>query len=274
MRISCCVWGLPTEEADAVRKLTGLGFSSIDVRPFALEQTDLSSSGQIDSSSSGQTDSSSALADTGASVCCLAASFGLIEAASLEHGDPASRAGAIAYTQRAIEHASDLGAEAVYLVPGKDDSQAALSRYAAVMAPLAQRAQDRGMTLSLEHFPGLALPTVAATRAFVESVDHPNLHVLVDIGHAQMEGITPATAIEIAGDRLGYVHLDDNDGVGDLHQALLDGMLTETALQDTFTAIGSVGYSGAVSLELSPALDEPEVGLRRSLDIVRRLSRQ
>jgi sugar phosphate isomerase/epimerase len=130
------------------------------------------------------------------------------------------------------------------------------------------------MTLSLEHFPGLALPTVAATRAFVESVDHPNLHVLVDIGHAQMEGITPATAIEIAGDRLGYVHLDDNDGVGDLHQALLDGMLTETALQDTFTAIGSVGYSGAVSLELSPALDEPEVGLRRSLDIVRRLSRQ
>jgi sugar phosphate isomerase/epimerase len=239
-----------------VRQLAGLGLASIDVRPFAFEQSE----------------TAAALADTGVNVCCLAASFGLIDAASLDHGDPASRAGAIAYTERAIEHAADLGAEAVYLVPGTDDSPGALGRYAAVMAPLAQSAQDRGMTLSLEHFPGLALPTVAATRAFVESVDHPNLHVLVDIGHAQMEGITPATAIEIAGDRLGYVHLDDNDGVGDLHQALLDGMLTEAALKDTFMAISSVGYSGAVSLELSPALDAPETGLRRSLDIVRRLS--
>ncbi len=252
MKISCCVWGLPVAEAEAVGQLAVIGFTSLDVRPFAFQQPD----------------AAAALSAEPVEVSCLAASFGLVEGAGLDHPDLASRAGAIAYTERAIEHAADLGARAVYLVPGTDQSDAALSRYAKTLGPLAQSAQDRGMTLSLEHFPGLALPTVAATRAFVESVDHPNLHVLVDIGHAQMEGITPAAAIEIASDRLGYVHLDDNDGVGDLHQGLLDGMLTAESLGETFAALGAVGYSGNVSLELSAALTDPAATLSRSLRLV------
>ncbi|HJN30185.1 MAG TPA: sugar phosphate isomerase/epimerase family protein [Candidatus Latescibacteria bacterium] len=253
MKISCCIWALPIDEEVAVPRVAEMGFSCIDVRPPAFERPEV-----VD-----------ATVRVGLGVSCLAASFGLPEGASLDHEDAAPRAGAIAFTERAIELAARLGADAVYLVPGTDGSEAALARYAAVVGPLAQRAQDRGLSLSLEHFPGLSLPTVAATRDFVERVDHPNLHVLVDIGHAQMEGITPAAAVYIAGDRLGYVHLDDNDGVGDLHQGLLDGMLTEKSLADTFSALTQVGYEGAVSLELNATLEDPAAALTQSLQIVR-----
>jgi sugar phosphate isomerase/epimerase len=229
MKISCCIWALPIDEEVAVPRVAEMGFSCIDVRPPAFERPEV-----VD-----------ATVRVGLGVSCLAASFGLPEGASLDHEDAAPRAG------------------------GTDGSEAALARYAAVVGPLAQRAQDRGLSLSLEHFPGLSLPTVAATRDFVERVDHPNLHVLVDIGHAQMEGITPAAAVDIAGDRLGYVHLDDNDGVGDLHQGLLDGMLTEKSLADTFSALTQVGYEGAVSLELNATLEDPAAALTQSLQIVR-----
>ena len=255
MKVSCCIWGLPLPEADTVQRLSQMGFDGLDVRPSTLEV--------------------GARRDPTAMplpVNCLAASFGLPEEAGLDQQDGLARTGAVAYTVRAIQEAAQLGARAVYLVPGTDASAAALRRYAAVLGPLSQRAQDHSMSLSLEHFPGLALPTVEATRAFVDEVDHPNLKVLVDIGHAQIEGITPAAAIEIAGDRLGYVHLNDNDGEGDLHLALLDGVLTQERLVDALQAIDRVGYDGPVSLELHPELTDPAVGLEKSLQIVRAAS--
>ena len=49
------------------------------------------------------------------------------------------------------------------------------------------------------------------------------------------------------------MHLDDNDGVGDLHLALHDGVLTKESLRATFDALKQHGYSGRVSLELHPS---------------------
>lgn len=255
MKVSCCIWGLPLPEIEAVQQLSQMGFDGIDVRPSTLE--------------GGARHQPAA---TLLPVNCLAASFGLPAEAGLDQEDGLARTGAVAYTVRAFQEAAQLGAKDVYLVPGTDASAGALRRYAAVLGPLAQRAQDLSMTLCLEHFPGLALPTVEATRAFIETVDHPNLKVLVDTGHAQMEGITPAAAIEITGDRLGYVHLDDNDGDGDLHLALLDGILTPASLTAAFTAMENVGYEGPVSLELHPDLPDPAAGLQRSLQVVREAS--
>ena len=42
-----------------------------------------------------------------------------------------------------------------------------------------------------------------------------------------MSGEDPEAVIANAGDRLGYVHLDDNDGLSDLHWSLLEGVMTE-----------------------------------------------
>ncbi len=176
---------------------------------------------------------------------------------------------AISHTERVLAYAAELGAGTVYAVPGADASGAAMVRYGRVLAEMAERAQALGMKLCVEHFPGLALSTVAATLEFLSEVDHPNLYLLFDLGHAQMgEGEDPAAAIESAGPRLGYVHLDDNDGEGDLHWSLLDGVLTEEALGAIFTALGPSPYTGPVSLELNPNLPDPATALNASRNIV------
>lgn len=112
------------------------------------------------------------------------------------------------------------------------------------------------------------MPTAAGTLAFLAQIGHPNLYLLFDLGHTLISKEDPAETIRAAGSRLGYIHLDDNDGVGDLHWSLLEGVLTEEILGQTFEALTAVNYEGAVSLELSPTLDDPLEALRQSKAVV------
>ena len=125
-----------------------------------------------------------------------------------------------------------------------------------------------GMKLCIEHFPEKALPTARGTLEYIRGLGHPNVFLLMDTGHLQISGEDPVETIEGAGEMLGYVHLDDNDGVGDLHLALLDGVLKREVLSNTLEALSDVGYAGAVSLELNPSLPDPIDALRRSREIV------
>ncbi|MCB8958748.1 MAG: TIM barrel protein [Ardenticatenales bacterium] len=141
-------------------------------------------------------------------------------------------------------------------MPTFDADPAALARYGASLQQLATAAAAHGIKVCIEHFPGRALPTAAATLAFIKGLGHDNLYLLLDLGHLQMSGEDPAAVIQAAGNRLGYVHLDDNDGVGDLHWALLDGVMTEASLGAALAALREVGYGGPLSLELSPRLPD------------------
>jgi sugar phosphate isomerase/epimerase len=107
--------------------------------------------------------------------------------------------------------------------------------------------------------------------AWLEELDHANLRLLLDIGHCLITAEEPADIVRCAGARLGYVHLDDNDGVGDLHWPLLTGRLAEPTLRAALEALREIQYRGALSLELMASNPEPIEGLRRSKAIVDRL---
>ena len=96
----------------------------------------------------------------------------------------------------------------------------------------------------------------------LDRVGHPNLALLLDIGHCLISREEPADVVRRAGSRLGYVHLDDNDGQGDLHWPLLTGRLTRDGLRELGAALRSVGYRGPLSLELNPANADPVAALR------------
>ena len=115
------------------------------------------------------------------------------------------------------------------------------------------------------------MPTVAATLGFLRLIAHPNLYLLFDIGHAQISREEPRAALTAAGDRLGYVHLDDNDAVGDLHLALTDGLQTSESLGRLFATLDEVDYDGPVSLEMKSDLPDPADAIQRSFTIVRDL---
>lgn len=254
MHIACCIWALSGTETDLLRNARELEFDWIDIQPAHL-----------------QTLESRLLAqELGLRVSCLGASFGMPPGASLDSADSSARETAIAHCLKAIDHAHDVAAQVAYVVPGQDNSADGLTRYGESLLQLAERAEQLGIKLALEHFPGKALPTAGETLAFIGALGHPNLYLLYDSGHILLSGEDPVDVIFNADDRLGYVHFDDNDGSGDLHWSLLDGVMTEEALYDTVRALQKNGYDGALSLELSPSLPKPARALHKSRDILLR----
>lgn len=250
MKLSCCAWALSHPEEIALAHLADAGFEWIDVRPQALAST-----------AGRQTFDARKLR-----VSCLAAAYPEVP---LDSADERAATGARAQVGAALVRARELGATFAYVVPGLDGSPVALARFARALEGLADQAHALGIALGVEHFPGRSLPSAGATLAFLRDIGHPNLYLLFDLGHALISGENPGAVIEQAGPRLGYVHLDDNDGCNDQHLALLEGVLTLTMLRRTFGALHAIGYDGAVSLELHPQLPDPLDAIRRSRDVVR-----
>ena len=252
MNLACCVWAIEGSDNTILARAAALGFEWIDVRPFAF-------------SSEGARQE---IREQGLSVSCIAASFGMPEDARLSSPERDGRFGAATYLDRTLAYGAALGASAAYVVPDEDPSS--LDRYAAELKRVADRGGEMGVRVCVEHFPGSALPTAAGTIAFLREVGHPNLFLLLDIGHAQMSDENPASIISDAGPLLGYVHLDDNDGSRDLHLGLTDGILTEAALADCIAALRDIAYRGNLSLELHPGLPDPLDALGKSREIALR----
>lgn len=246
MALAACIWALTCEEEMALDQIAEVGFTHIDIRPSWLQTDDLKKRAR----------------DLGLTISCMAASADMPEGASL--AGEGSQAGCD-HVFKALEHGASLGTKVAYLVPEGDD----LDRYAEPLPALAEKAQDLGMKLCVEHFPGTILPTVPFTLDYLAKIAHPNLYLVFDIGHAQMADENPAEMIRLAGDWLGYVHLDDNDGVNDLHLGLYDGVMQEDDLKAMFVALDELGYESNVSLELKPDIPNPLDALKRSRESVR-----
>ena len=254
MNIACCIWALDGAETDILRQVRDLDFDHIDIQPGHLRSLESRLLAQ----------------ELGLRVSCVGATFGLPAGASLDSADSSARDAAISHCKNAIDHAASVSAQVAYVIPCKDDSAFALRRYGHALTQLADFAARHGIKLAVEHFPGMALPTASETLAFINALEHPNIYLLYDSGHILLSGEDPAAVIKNAGNRLGYVHFDDNDGMGDLHWSLLDGVMEEETLDDTLRALRSIGYDGAISLELSPQLPNPARALQESRDILLR----
>lgn len=68
----------------------------------------------------------------------------------------------------------------------------------------------------------------------------------LDMGHAMLLKRTPAEFIRVLGSRLGAVHVQDLDGIHDLHNAPYTGIID---WQETMDALRENGFSGCLSLE-------------------------
>ena len=254
MKIACCIWALSLPETELLREVRELGFSWIDIQPGHLRTLESQLLAQ----------------ELGLQVSCVGASFGMPAGAALDSGDRALRLASQKHIIDAIEHAADVGADTAYVVPGKDARGDALERYADSLSRLADVAGDNDIKLAIEHFPGTALSTAADTLEFIRETDHGNLYLLYDSGHIQISCEDPAAVIQNAGDQLGYIHFDDNDGINDLHLSLLEGVMTEDSLATTIDSLDGIGYQGALSLELNPKLPKVKRALRSSRDILLR----
>jgi sugar phosphate isomerase/epimerase len=248
---------LPGDFAAVLARIAALGFTHVDLvaeidrPPEHLE----------------------ALADSGLLVSCAALGRNLPPGHTLDAAEVGVRRATLSLLQRQLADAARLGATTAYLVPGRDAGETALTCFAEGCALLADHAAARMIRLCVEHGPGRPLPTAGRTLDWLEHVGHARLGMLLDVGHCLLSGENVAAVVRQAGERLSYVHLDDNDGVGDLHWPLLSGRLTRQQLADVMAALRAIGYRGALALELNPANPQPIDALREGKEIVERMVR-
>ena len=255
MILSCCSWALSEPEAVVHQHLHDLGFSTFDIRPSFLRSEEADASRK----------------KLGLNLCCIALSHEQPKGAKIDTDNTDAVELAIDHMKDGLDHAARRGLKWAYLVPEPPVDDRSVERYIGPYKIVADYGQALGIRICIEHFPGTTFPTVSSTLNFIGDMEHENLYLLFDIGHAQMSNENTKEALASAGSRLEYVHLDDNDGLSDLHLGLTDGVQTETSLNDLFQVLTEIDYDGPVSLEMNGNLPNPLESIDRSQQLVRRI---
>jgi sugar phosphate isomerase/epimerase len=253
MKLAAVQPSLPGEFSETLEQIAALGFAYVDLigrRERPPEEIQ-------------------ALAESGLIVRCVSLGRGLPPGQALDAPDIHVRRRVLEELKGQIADAARLGATHGYLVPGPTPDGLPFFREACEL--LADYAAGRMVRLCVEPFPGRALSTCVATLEWLEQLGHPNVSLLLDVGHCLISEEDPTQMIVRAGDRLGYVHLDDNDSVGDFHWPLLTGRLTEEMLAAILTVLEPDEFTGGIALELNPANPDPLWALGKSKAIVERI---
>ena len=252
LAVSACAWALPQLPHAALQRIRSAGFELADVRPDSWAGLRAAEDVEVHGLR---------IACVGLGPATMAPGVSLDLLAAPDSGR------VLPYLAGALERGSRLGARRAYVTtPSAPPADAA--SYARAMARLADIAAQLGIKLCVEPSPGRALGTAAEALRFVETVGHDNLYTLLDLGHCLLTGEDPALAVRDAGDRIGYVHIDDNDGRTDCHWPLFQGVLTPPVLESMLDALLAVGYDGPVAIELAKGLARPLAGLVAARDVL------
>jgi D-psicose/D-tagatose/L-ribulose 3-epimerase len=124
----------------------------------------------------------------------------------------------------------------------------------AVLRRIAHTARESGISIGVEYvnrYESNLLNTAAQTVRFIDDLGADNVLLHLDTFHANSEELSLATAVQDAGDRLGYIHASESHR-GHLGTGILDfpGLFRQLAL---------TGYTGPITFEsFSSVIHPPE----------------
>ena len=182
----------------------------------------------------------------------------------LAHPDSEVRAQALDYYLRLLDFTAALGCTssteapvvschgAVGRVRALADQAAEYDHMLTGVQRIAARAAELGLRVAMEvlnRYESHLLNTAAQAVDFVAQVGTPNVGILLDAYHMNIEEADPATALLEAGDRLFLFHAADSN-----RQAVGRGHTDFVALM---RALQRVGYAGDVVIECTAAGPDP-----------------
>lgn len=178
------------------------------------------------------------------------------------------------HTKRALRLAAALGAPSIQTEPGGPLPRGmtrphALRIFYDELMPCVELAEELGVFLLVEPEPGLLLERMEHYLELAERVGSGRLGLNFDIGHAFCVGEDPVEWIPRMAEHTRHYHIEDI-AADRRHHHLVPG---EGAidLRGVLEAIGRTGYSGWVTVELYPYVDDPDGAGRRALQYLERL---
>jgi len=171
---------------------------------------------------------------------------------TLISGSADARGRRLAMLRAAVDVAEAVSADSVSLWSGRADDAAGpdvlTARLADGLRRLLDHASARSVRIAFEPEPGMFIETMAQYADLACRLDHPSFGLTLDLGHVHcLEDGTPAEHISRWRGRLWNIHIEDmRRGV---HEHLEFG-LGEMAFLPILTALGDVGYTGPLHVEL------------------------
>jgi sugar phosphate isomerase/epimerase len=185
--------------------------------------------------------------------------------------DPHYRAIRREHTKRALQLASDLGAPHITtepggpLAPGQSWSAGAAIFYEELM-PCIEVAERVGVPLLIEPEPELLIERFDQYLEFVSRIDSPMIGLNFDIGHAYCVSEHPQDWVAKMASHSRHYHLEDI-APSRVHQHLVPGR-GAIDFAETLAEIRKSGYTGWLTVELYPYIDDPDAAAREAKQFI------
>ena len=164
------------------------------------------------------------------------------------------RQDSVAYIQDSIRTAFALGAPIVSVCPGHTlFGQGELDAWKNLRTSLdeiCRFALPLNIKIAIEpadRYETDLIQTISVALRMINELDHDNLGIVLDTGHAYVVGESAVDALTAAQDRLFHIHIDDNLGLRDQHLVPGQGSFDFSAF---FKALEKSGYQGYLGVEL------------------------
>ncbi len=194
------------------------------------------------------------------------------------HEEEALQRGGVAYLKHLIDAVSTMGgtlvAGPVYSAVGRqwqatpEQRRRDLERCTKNLKVVARHAQDKGVTLAIEPLNRFETSFINLTEQAVElmrMVDSPNMKLMIDTFHGNIEEKSLGKAIETAGKDLVHLHANENDrgtpGSGHVAWAEIAAALKKVKFSGTLsiesftTEVKEIARAAAVWRPLAPTMD-------------------
>jgi sugar phosphate isomerase/epimerase len=191
--------------------------------------------------------------------------------------DPHYRAIRREHTKRSLQLAHELGAPHIttepggHLTPEQTWDGAAQIFYDELM-PCVELAERLQIKLLIEPEPGLLIETFGQYLKFVSRINSPWVKLNFDIGHAYCVGEDPQNWVQQMAPHTVHYHFEDIAATRK-HEHLIPGC-GAIDFAATLAKIQSTGYTGWITVELYPYIDNPDAAARQAREYLSRTASQ
>jgi sugar phosphate isomerase/epimerase len=191
---------------------------------------------------------------------------------SLISPNPRHRADRIALIRNAMRFARAMGAANVSITSGRMlagmPPERAQQQFADSIARVLDLADEFAIDVGIECEPGLFLEYVQELRQWIDRLGHPRLGANLDIGHCQVIGESIPAAIELLGDRIWNLHVEDIPGRKHYHLIPGEGSIDWQAMK---SALHKINYQRFLTVELYTHTADPQSAAEKSFAFLNRL---
>ncbi len=161
----------------------------------------------------------------------------------------------VAHKVRLMEIARDLGCSRIVATGCKRGEGGGLERAIRILEKLVPAAEDLDMLICLENHAGSNLETVEDYARICDAIPSARVGICLDTGHFDASDVDMDQLIDKLGGRVLHIHVKENRGRGRVDFTRFGEGTTDN--HHLIERMVQLGYSGYITVELSPQKDRP-----------------